>query len=47
MKEKILAVKEFHKAFKLDYLDDPKADLGEDKNTSFFNNCYNWFVLVY
>ena len=28
MKDKILAVKEFHKAFKLDYLDKPKADLG-------------------
>ena len=28
MNDKILAVKEFHKAFKLDYLDEPKADLG-------------------
>ena len=27
MKDKILAVKEFHKAFKLDYLEEPKADL--------------------
>ena len=32
MKDKIFAVKEFHKAFKLDYLDEPKADLGTDKN---------------
>ena len=32
MKDKILAVKEFHKAFKLDYLDKPKADLGTNKN---------------
>ena len=37
MKEKILAVKEFHKAFKLDYLDKPKADLGIDKNKLRFN----------
>ena len=37
MKEKILAVKEFHKAFKLDYLDKPKADLGMDKNKLRFN----------
>ena len=37
MKDKILAVKEFHKAFKLDYLDEPKADLGEDKNKLRFN----------
>ena len=28
MKNKILAVKKFHKAFKLDYLESPKADLG-------------------
>ena len=37
MKDKILAVKEFHKAFKLDYLDEPKADLGVDKNKLRFN----------
>ena len=37
MKDKILAVKEFHKAFKLDYLDEPKADLGADKNKLRFN----------
>ena len=37
MKDKILAVKEFQKAFKLDYLDSPKADLGMDKNKLRFN----------
>ena len=37
MKDKILAVKEFHKAFKLDYLDKPKADLGIDKNKLRYN----------
>ena len=37
MKDKILAVKELHKAFKLDYLDKPKADLGMDKNKLRFN----------
>ena len=37
MKDKISAVKEFHKAFKLDYLDEPKADLGTDKNKLRFN----------
>jgi len=37
MKDKILAVKEFHRAFKLDYLDKPKADLGIDKNKLRFN----------
>ena len=37
MKDKILAVKEFHKAFKLDYLDKPKANLGMDKNKLRFN----------
>lgn len=37
MKDKILAVKEFHKAFKLDYLDQPKADLGTNKNNLRFN----------
>ena len=37
MKDKILAVKEFHKAFKLDYLDKPKADLGMNKNKLRFN----------
>ena len=37
MKDKILAVKEFHKSFKLEYLDKPKADLGMDKNKLRFN----------
>jgi len=37
MKDKILAVKEFHKAFKLDYLESPKANLGSDKNKLRFN----------
>ena len=37
MKDKILAVKEFHKAFKFDYLDQPKADLGTNKNNLRFN----------
>ena len=37
MNDKILAVKEFHKAFKLDYLDEPKADLGTYKNKLRFN----------
>ena len=37
MKDKILAVKEFHKAFKLDYLHKPQADLGMDKNKLRFN----------
>jgi len=37
MKDKILAVKEFHKAFKLDYLEEPKADLGVNKNNLRFN----------
>lgn len=37
MKNKILAVKKFHKAFKLDYLESPKADLGSDKNKLRFN----------
>ena len=37
MKDKILAVKEFHKSFKLDFLEEPKADLGEDKNKLRFN----------
>lgn len=32
MKKKIEAVKEFHKAFKIGYLESPKADLGIDKN---------------
>jgi predicted HAD superfamily Cof-like phosphohydrolase len=32
MQDKMEAVKAFHKAFKLDYLDTPKADLGIDKN---------------
>ena len=32
MKNKIAAVTEFHKAFKLDFLDSPKADLGINKN---------------
>ena len=37
MKDKILAVKEFHKAFKLDYLNEPKGDIGSDKNLLRFN----------
>ena len=37
MKDKISAVKEFHKAFKLDYLEEPKADLGAGKNKLRFN----------
>ena len=37
MKDKKLAVKEFHKPIKLDYLDKPKADLGIDKNKLRFN----------
>ena len=37
MKNKILAVKKFHKAFKLDYLESPMADLGSDKNKLRFN----------
>ncbi|MBT8272833.1 MAG: nucleoside triphosphate pyrophosphohydrolase family protein [Bacteroidia bacterium] len=32
MKQKMEAVKAFHKAFKLDYLESPVADLGVDKN---------------
>lgn len=32
MKKKIEAVKLFHKAFKLNYRETPKADLGTDKN---------------
>ena len=37
MKDKILAVKEFHKAFKLDYLNEPTANLGLEKNKLRFN----------
>tara|TARA_B100001778_G_C18113984_1_gene417501 strand:+ start:50 stop:436 length:387 start_codon:yes stop_codon:yes gene_type:complete len=37
MEDKILAVKEFHKAFKLDYLEKPKANLGVNKNNLRFN----------
>jgi len=37
MKNKIEAVKEFHKAFKLDYRETQKADLGIAKNTLRFN----------
>ena len=37
MKNKILAVKKFHKAFKLDYLESPTANLGSDKNKLRFN----------
>ena len=37
MKDKILAVKEFHKAFKLDYLEQPKANIGFEKNKLRFN----------
>lgn len=32
MKSKIEAVKEFHKAFKIGYLESPEADLGAEKN---------------
>lgn len=32
MKDKIEAVKAFHKAFKLNYRETPKANLGTDKN---------------
>ena len=32
MKNKMESVKAFHKAFKLEYRDTPKADLGIDKN---------------
>ena len=32
MKDKIEAVKDFHKAYKLGYLEKPKADLGLEKN---------------
>ena len=37
MKDKIQAVKEFHKAFKLDYLEQPKAHIGLEKNKLRFN----------
>ena len=37
MKDKILAVKKFHEAFKLEYLTSPKADLGIKKNTLRYN----------
>ena len=37
MKNKIEAVKDFHKAFKLDYRERQKADLGLAKNTLRFN----------
>ena len=37
MEDKILAVKEFHKAFKLDYLEKPKANLGVNKNNLRYN----------
>jgi predicted HAD superfamily Cof-like phosphohydrolase len=37
MKNKIEAVKAFHEAFKLDYRDSQKADLGMAKNTLRFN----------
>ena len=37
MKNKIEAVKDFHKAFKLDYRETQKADLGLAKNTLRFN----------
>ncbi|RLD27185.1 MAG: hypothetical protein DRI75_10150 [Bacteroidetes bacterium] len=32
MKNKIEAVKDFHRVFKIDYRETPKADLGSDKN---------------
>ena len=37
MKDKIQAVREFHKAFKLDYLEQPKANIGLEKNKLRFN----------
>ena len=37
MKDKIQAVKEFHKAFKLDYLEQPRANIGLEKNKLRFN----------
>lgn len=37
MKNKIEAVKAFHTAYKIGYLESPKADLGIDKNTLRFN----------
>ena len=37
MKDKILAVKKFHKSFKLDFLENPKANLGKSKNMLRFN----------
>ena len=37
MKDKIQAVKEFHKAFKLDYLEQPKGNIGLEKNKLRFN----------
>ena len=37
MKDKIQAVKEFHKAFKLDYLEQPKANISLEKNKLRFN----------
>ena len=33
MRDKILAVQEFHDAFKIGYLNSPKADLGIEKNS--------------
>ena len=37
MKNKIEAVKSFHKAFKIGYKEKPIADLGSEKNTLRFN----------
>ena len=37
MKDKIAAVQEFHTAFKIGYLDAPKADLGTAKNNLRFH----------
>ena len=37
MKDKIDAVKKFHEAFKIGYLNEPKADLGDAKNELRFN----------
>jgi len=37
MKDKIAAVQAFHTAYKLGYLESPKADLGMPKNTLRFN----------
>ena len=37
MNDKINSVKEFHKVFNLDFLEDPKANIGHEKNKLRFN----------